>query len=92
MKTEERRCMNCMEPLFEDHTCLKCGHLVDEPQLPLALPYETLLQGRYLVGRAKKHGSQGFTYIGYDKVLKNKIADSGIFSQNIMSKGHQWPG
>ena len=43
MKTEERRCMNCMEPLFEDHTCLKCGHLVDEPQLPLALPYETLL-------------------------------------------------
>ena len=48
MKTEERRCMNCMEPLFEDHTCLKCGHLVDEPQLPLALPYETLLQGRYL--------------------------------------------
>ncbi|MFR1214953.1 MAG: hypothetical protein ACLSCV_09840 [Acutalibacteraceae bacterium] len=45
--------MNCMEPLFEDHTCLKCGHLVDEPQLPLALPYETLLQGRYLVGRAK---------------------------------------
>ena len=58
MKTEERRCMNCMEPLFEDHTCLKCGHLVDEPQLPLALPYETLLQGRYLVGRAKKHGSQ----------------------------------
>ena len=69
MKTEERRCMNCMEPLFEDHTCLKCGHLVDEPQLPLALPYETLLQGRYLVGRAKKHGSQGFTYIGYDKVL-----------------------
>ncbi len=86
MKTEERRCMNCMEPLFEDHTCLKCGHLVDEPQLPLALPYETLLQGRYLVGRAKKHGSQGFTYIGYDKVLKNKIAIREYFPKTLCQR------
>lgn len=83
MKTEERRCMNCMEPLFEDHTCLKCGHLVQESQLPLALPYETLLQGRYIVGRAKKYGSQGFTYIGYDKVLKNKIAIREYFPKTL---------
>ena len=86
MKTEERRCMNCMEPLFEDHTCLKCGHLVDEPQLPLALPYETLLQGRYIVGRAQKYGSQGFTYIGYDKVLNNKIAIREYFPKTLCQR------
>lgn len=54
MKTEERRCMNCMEPLFEDHTCLKCGHLVDEPQLPLALPYENTAARKISCGAGKK--------------------------------------
>lgn len=86
MGTLEQRCMNCMEPLFDDHVCLKCGHPVEAPQLPHALPYETALQDRYIVGRAKKYGSQGFTYIGYDTVLKNKIAIQEYFPKSLCQR------
>ncbi len=86
MSTGERKCMHCMEPLFADHTCIKCGHAVGEPQMSFALPYETLLQGRYVIGSAKKYGSQGFTYIGYDKVLKNKIAVREYFPKTLCQR------
>ena len=86
MSTLEQRCMNCMEPLFDDHVCLKCKHPVDTAQLPYALPYRAILQNRYIVGIAKKHGSQGFTYIGYDIILKNKIAIREYFPKSLCQR------
>ena len=75
-----------MELLFGGDTCIKCGHAVQEPQLPQALPYGVCLRGKYLVGRAKKYGGQGFVYIGYDKALKNKIAIREYFPKALCQR------
>lgn len=51
-----------------NHICPNCGFQSDEPQRPHARPYKTVLQGRYVVGKAKKSNGQGISYIGYDTV------------------------
>lgn len=89
MAEERHLCRNCMEPLLGGEVCLKCGHEESRPQIPQALPYETVLQGRYLIGKVKKQGTQGFTYIGYDRTLGNKIAVREFFPKSLCHRDSQ---
>lgn len=60
-------CMNCMNDMGESTVCEKCGFNSEtDLQAEGALPYHTLLQNRYLVGRAILCNGEGFMYIGYD--------------------------
>ena len=66
-------CMNCMSDTAGKTECPNCGFSSAEPQMNHALPYRTMLQNRYLVGRAKQSNGEGITYIGYDSVLNSSI-------------------
>lgn len=68
---EINKCMGCMEE-FRGYPCPDCGY-VPEKQLD-ALPMETILNGKYLVGRALGMERTGFTYIGWDIALERKVA------------------
>lgn len=64
-------CMNCMSELDESigggAICPKCAFDNTTAQIKFALAYETVIGGRYVVGKVKSANSEGFTYIAYDK-------------------------
>ncbi|MEG1426172.1 MAG: PASTA domain-containing protein, partial [Oscillospiraceae bacterium] len=48
--------------------CPSCGFNNDTVQLKGALPYATILQDRYCIGRVKCANSEGFTYAALDQL------------------------
>lgn len=79
-------CMNCMSDTSGEDICPNCGYRSAEPQMLHALPYNTVLQERYIVGKAKKSNGEGISYIGYDTVLNIKIELREFFPQTICER------
>ncbi len=80
---EIRRCIGCMEDMGNESGafCPHCGYNNSEsaPKQPYAMRPNTLLHGRYLVGRVLGQGGFGITYIGFDMVLNLKVAIKEYF-------------
>ena len=73
----ESSIMNCMEELGElnGNFCPFCGfNAAQNPQPPEALPRESILHGKYLIGDVLGRGGFGITYIGFDLSLESKVA------------------
>ena len=71
------RCPHCMEELGEvtGSFCPFCGfNAAQNPQPPEALPRESILHGKYLIGDVLGRGGFGITYIGFDLSLESKVA------------------
>ena len=74
---EVNRCPHCMEELGEinGNFCPFCGfNAAQNPQPPEALPRESILHGKYLIGDVLGRGGFGITYIGFDLSLESKVA------------------
>ena len=57
--------------------CPYCGFdLSAYQQNPRCLPLNTILAGKYLVGKVLGEGGFGITYMGYDLNMKTRIAIS----------------
>lgn len=72
----EKLCMGCME-LYADtsNVCPHCGYMEGTaPKEAYHLIPGTVLDGKYIVGRAIGYGGFGVTYIGYNAVLEQKVA------------------
>ncbi len=82
----ENLCMNCMSGMQGQEVCPVCGRRKDEPQMPGALPFRTVLQNRYAVGRAKKSNGEGVTYIGYDNVLNIPVELHEYFPASLSER------
>ena len=68
-------CPNCMAKAVPvDGKCPVCGCDVNIQNAPHQLPVNTILNGRYLVGKVLGAGGFGITYIGYDLKLDSKVA------------------
>ncbi|MCI7623336.1 MAG: protein kinase [Clostridiales bacterium] len=65
-------CMTKTEPV--DGKCPVCGCNVNMENAPHQLPVNTILYGRYIVGRVLGAGGFGITYIGYDLKLDGRVA------------------
>lgn len=80
---EIRRCIGCMEDMGDTPGafCPHCGYNNSDsaPKQPYAMRPNTLLHGRYLVGRVLGQGGFGITYIGFDMVLNLKVAIKEYF-------------
>ena len=74
------RCINCMQPTGGGWTCPHCGapQRVDE-KFPYALLPNTILHGKYLIGRVLGQGGFGITYVGFDLTLEMKVAVKEYF-------------
>ena len=70
------RCMGCMNEYEDGLTvCPHCGYKQGTPaREAYQLPPETILNGRYLVGRVLGFGGFGITYIAWDLQLEKKVA------------------
>ena len=87
---EVYRCINCMKEIEKgDSLCRHCGYGAAEYTQPLnALKINTILCGRYLVGRVMGQGGFGITYVGYDLKLELKVAIKEYCPKSLASRDH----
>ncbi len=84
----ERLCMGCMASI-EDNTapCPHCGWLdSNDERSPHQLPTQTILNGKYLVGRVLGEGGFGITYLGWDINLDMKVAIKEYYPSGFVSR------
>lgn len=70
------RCMGCMEEIREDaQVCPCCGYVrnTDVKEAYYLLPGQ-MVGEKYIAGRVLGYGGFGVTYLGWDTVLKRKVA------------------
>lgn len=68
------RCVKCMAEV-NGYPCPHCGFDAQQEAQPAhALPWNTILHGRYLVGKVLGQGGFGITYVGWDLLLEVKVA------------------
>ena len=68
-------CPGCFADKGEIDVCPYCGYDEAERRTPLVLPYRTLLNGQFIVGKVLgKPGGFGITYLGWDINLATVVA------------------
>lgn len=73
-------CPNCMAKISsEDAVCPECGGSMNIQNSPHQLPVNSILNGRYLIGRVLGEGGFGITYLGYDLRTNTKTAIKEYF-------------
>ena len=83
---EISKCMGCMSE-FRGYPCPDCGYTPGkQPGQEYALPPETILGGKYLVGRVLGQGGFGITYIGWDIALERKVAIKEYYPSGQVSR------
>lgn len=73
---EFNRCMGCMEEIAPDiEVCPHCGYKKGTPAKEIFhLEPETILAGRYVIGKSLGSGGFGITYIAWDIEMERKVA------------------
>ncbi len=81
-------CMGCMSPIErKDVPCTSCGWMEGQNIQPLhPLPLQTILNGKYLVGRVLGEGGFGITYLGWDLNLDMKVAIKEYYPSGFVTR------
>lgn len=66
-------CPGCMAEKVSEGKCPICGYNPDELQNPQHLKINTLLESRYLIGKAIDSNGESTTYLGYDTVTQTIV-------------------
>lgn len=76
-------CMECFSVIPEGEvSCPRCGW-TDAGQEPDALPFGTVLDGRYLIGQAVRRNGVGITYAAFERAGNRKVEVREFFPENI---------
>ena len=80
------KCLGCMED-YQGYPCPNCGFDPNKEQgSEYILPPQTILAGKYLVGRMLGQGGFGITYIGWDLALERKVAIKEYYPSGQVSR------
>ena len=83
---ELSKCLGCMED-FRGYPCPNCGYdPAKDKHMEYALPLQTILYGKYLVGKVLGQGGFGITYIGWDIPLERKVAIKEYYPSGQVSR------
>lgn len=84
-------CFSCMEPLdAEGAPCRKCGRSPQYEAPAHHLKPGTVLQKKYLIGRALGEGGFGITYLGRDTNLDMKVAVKEYYPSGYSHRDHNY--
>jgi serine/threonine protein kinase len=78
--------MGCMGRRSRAAVCAQCGYFDHPAENPQQLPPRTVLEGKYVVGRALGQGGFGITYLAWDLELSKKLAIKEYFPLQISTR------
>lgn len=78
--------MGCMARKGTVVVCPQCAYFDRGPENPQQLPPRTILEGKYLIGRALGQGGFGITYLAWDMTLNKKLAIKEYFPLQISTR------
>ncbi len=81
-------CLGCMEEKGQLSVCPHCGYAEGQPHDPSHLRPGTVLNDRYLVGRAVKVDCEGILYIAYDKTIGCRVDIKEYMPKNLCERMH----
>ncbi len=83
-------CPGCFQEKNEAvSVCPYCEFDESKPQSPLVLPYLTLLNNQYMVGKVLgKPGGFGITYLGWDTLLETLVAIKEYLPRDLAGRQH----
>ena len=80
------KCMGCMEE-YHGYPCPYCGYDPrNQQKTSFLLSPETILGGKYLIGKMLGQGGFGITYIGWDIALERKVAIKEYYPSGQVSR------
>ncbi len=82
-------CNNCMNEIKEGTFCTECMNDNNCESMPHHLRPGTILNRKYIVGKAIGEGGFGITYIGRDTTLDIKIAIKEYYPNGYVNRNHQ---
>lgn len=83
---ELNKCLGCMEN-YQGSPCPVCGYDPSQAKsMEYTLPPQTILAGKYLVGRVLGQGGFGITYIGWDIALERKVAIKEYYPNGLVGR------
>jgi serine/threonine protein kinase len=84
--------LGCMTDRDGVMPCPSCGFSLEEERSPLPLPYRTVLNGRFMVGRVLgRPGGFGITYLAWDETLQTRAALKEFLPGAAVSREHGGP-
>ena len=86
---DSKLCRNCFAALPEgpgNIPCPSCGWDNSKSQPRDALPFDTVLAGRYQVGRAKARNGEGFTYAALDLTNRKTVEVREFFPTPLAAR------
>ena len=87
MRDINKLCLSCMKDMGEATVCPHCGFNKTAYASPMHhLKPGSLLNGKYIVGKAIGEGGFGITYVGYDLNLEIKLAIKEYFPNGFASR------
>ncbi len=84
----KKLCMGCMSKVEDKEIpCPHCGWRDDQQELTAhQLPPQTILNGKYLLGRVLGEGGFGITYLGWDLNLDMKVAIKEYYPAGFVTR------
>lgn len=80
-------CMGCMKDKGDSLECPVCGYRPDHRRSPFVLPYQAILNNKFLVGRILgKPGGFGVTYLAWDLVLHITVAIKEYLPRDLVAR------
>lgn len=86
---ESKLCRNCFAEYHSEESgsvCPVCGWDNAKPQVPEGLRYHTVLDARYVIGRAKSMNGEGITYAALDRTTKKVVEIREFFPLSLASR------
>ena len=87
MDTSKTLCPGCFADKGSAAVCPHCGYDEGQPRTTVALPYRTVLQNQFIVGRVLgSPGGFGITYLGWDANLEMLVAIKEYFPTAVAGR------
>ncbi len=79
-------CMNCMNELYGEKQCPKCGHYVESPQISPYLALKTPIANKYIVGTVISANSEGVSYMAYDVDRRSAVVLREFLPEKLVER------
>ncbi|MBO7251867.1 MAG: serine/threonine protein kinase, partial [Oscillospiraceae bacterium] len=80
------RCLGCMEMKENSPVCEHCGFHEETKNSDHQLPPGTVVGGQYILGKVLGQGGFGITYLGWDRVMNQRVAVKEYFPKGYASR------